>query len=82
MERYPNIGGHVIARAHFVNYLIKEGFKKDKTDNYDGLGVENVVFSCSTTHAFNMILSTIMRDEDVVIMTGPNYDFSQLTPKE
>ena len=81
LYQYPNIGGHVIARAHFVNYLIKEGFKKDKTENYDGLGVENVVFSCSTTHAFNMILSTIMKDEDVVIVTGPNYGLFAVDPE-
>lgn len=81
LYQYPNIGGHVIARAHFVNYLIREGFEKNKTDNYDGLGVDNVVFSCSTTHAFNMILSTIMKDEDVVIVTGPNYGLFAVDPE-
>ena len=81
LYQYPNIGGHVIARAHFVNYLIREGFQKDKTDNYDGLGVENVVFACSTTHAFNMILSTIMRDEDVILITGPNYGLFAVAPE-
>ena len=30
--RYPSIEGHVVARTHFVNYLIREGFsdKKEK----------------------------------------------------
>lgn len=81
LYQYPNIGGHVVARAHFVNYLIKEGFQKEKSQNYDGLGVDNVVFSCSTTHAFNMILSTIMKDEDVILVTGPNYGLFAVDPE-
>lgn len=79
--RYPSIEGHIKARAHFVNYLIREGFKKDKDKSYDGLGIENVIFACSTTHAYNMILSSILRDEDVVIMTGPNYGLFAVDPE-
>lgn len=78
---YPSISGHVIARAHFVNYLIREGFQKDKDKNYDGLGVDNVVFTCSTTHAYEMILSTILRDEDVILVTGPNYGLFAINPE-
>ncbi len=79
--RYPSIEGHVKARGHFVNYLIKEGFKETKEEGYDGIGIENVIFSCSTTHAFNMILDTILKDEDVVIMTGPNYGLFAVDPE-
>lgn len=79
--RYPSIEGHVKARGHFVNYLIKEGFDEKKSEGYDGIGIENVIFACSTTHAFNMILETILRDEDVVIMTGPNYGLFAVDPE-
>lgn len=79
--RYPSIAGHVIARSHFVNYLIKEGFQKEKCKGYDGLGIENVVFSCSTTHGFNMILNTILREEDVILVTGPNYGLFAVDPE-
>lgn len=78
---YPSISGHVVARAHFVNYLIREGFKKEAEVNYDGIGVDNVVFTCSTTHAYEMILSTILRDEDVVLVTGPNYGLFAINPE-
>ena len=79
--RYPSIEGHVKARGHFVNYLIREGFQEKKSKGYDGIGIENVIFACSTTHAFTMILDTILREEDVVIMTGPNYGLFAVEPE-
>lgn len=79
--RYPSIEGHVIARSHFVNYLLREGFQRNSQPGYDGLGIENIIFSCSTTHAFNMILNTILRDEDVILMTGPNYGLFAVEPE-
>lgn len=78
---YPAISGDAIPRTHFVNYLIREGFKKDKEDNYDGIGIDNVVFTCSTTHAYWLIINTIMRDEDVILVTGPNYGLFAITPE-
>lgn len=81
LYQYPNIPGHIVARSHFLNYLFREGFQREKEDGYDGLGVDNVVFSCSTTHAFSMILNTIMHDEDVVLMTGPNYGLFAVDPE-
>lgn len=78
---YPALTGEPSQRAYFVNYLIREGFKKDKEENYDGIGVDNVVFTCSTTHAYGLIMSTIMRDEDVILVTGPNYGLFAITPE-
>lgn len=77
---YPAISGDTKLRAHFVNYLIREGFKKSK-ENYDGIGIDNIVFTCSTTHAYGLIMSTIMRNEDVIIVTGPNYGLFAITPE-
>ena len=79
--RYPSIAGHVTARSHFVNYLIREGFKKEKEPGYDGIGIDNVVFCCSTTHGYNMVLDTILREEDVVLVTGPNYGLFAAMPE-
>ncbi|MGM9835113.1 MAG: aminotransferase class I/II-fold pyridoxal phosphate-dependent enzyme [Bacilli bacterium] len=70
---YPSTVGSTYRRQNIVSYLKREGFKIDKTDSYDGLGVENIVFTCSTTHAYSLILNTIAHDEDVVLLTGPNY---------
>jgi len=78
---YPAISGDAKPRAHFVNYLVREGFKKDKDENYDGIGIDNVVFTCSTTHAYGLILSTILRDEDVILVTGPNYGLFAINPE-
>lgn len=73
LYRYPSVTDRSLGCQNVINYLIREGFKAEKSENYDGLGVENIVFAYSTTHAYGMIIKTICRPEDVVIMTGPNY---------
>ncbi len=70
---YPTNIGERKCRQMVVNYLGREGFKIEKAKNYDGLGIDNIAFSYSTTHAYNLVISTIARPEDVVIITGPNY---------
>ncbi len=66
----PSIIGETDYRAHVVDYLEKEGFKRNQKD---GLGVENIAFAYSTMHAYTLVLNTIARPEDVILMTGPNY---------
>ena len=75
LYRYPSVIGFSQARSHFVDYLIREGFDKDS------VGMENVVFTYSTTHAFDIILDLIMRKEDVVLVTGPNYGIFAVMPE-
>lgn len=70
---YPSSSGTLEGRQKFVDYLVREGFQLEPSDNYDGLGVDNVTFTCSTTHAYFLILNSICREEDVILMTGPNY---------
>lgn len=70
---YPATTGSIQAKQKIVSYLKREGFKIEPTPNYDGLGIENIAFTCSTTHAYSLILKTIAHDEDVVLITGPNY---------
>ena len=70
---YPATTGSVYAKQQVISYLEKEGFQLEPSENYDGLGVENIAFTCSTTHAYSLILKTIAHDEDVVLLTGPNY---------
>lgn len=78
---YPSTGGAMYARQRFLEYLDKEGFKLDKSDNYDGIGIDNIVFTSSTTHAYTLICNLIARDEDVILVTGPNYGFFALGPE-
>lgn len=77
---YPPTTGEAIPRQKFLEYLEKEGFSLDG-EGYDGLGVENVVFTCSTTEAYSMIIKLIARKEDVILITGPNYGFFALEPE-
>ncbi len=70
---YPTSVGEPKCRQMIVDYLVREGFKLEKSQNYDGIGIDNVTFTYSTTHAYNLIISAIARPEDVVIITAPNY---------
>lgn len=78
---YPATVGSFSARQKFVNYLYREGFPKMPQGTYDGLSVDNVVFTCSTTHAYTLILNLIARPEDVVLVTGPNYGLFAIEPE-
>lgn len=75
---YPRSAGGYYAQQSIVDYLIREGFSPEPANlknggHYDGIGVDNVVFACSTTHAYSLILSVIAEPGDIVLMTAPNY---------
>lgn len=75
---YPRSAGGFYAQQQVVDYLIREGFYPDKKDLengevYGGIGVNNIVFTCSTTHAYSMIIDAIAKPRDVILMTAPNY---------
>ncbi len=70
---YPTGIGNARNRKKIVEYLVREGFKLEKNDNYDGLGINNVAFTVSISQAYAMICNFIARPEDVIILTGPNY---------
>lgn len=78
---YPSTAGGMVSRQKFLDYLAKEGFNLEKDDNYDGMGIENIVFTTSTTQAYSMIIRLIARKEDVILVTGPNYGFFALEPE-
>ena len=78
---YPSTGGSMFARQRFLEYLNREGFQLDKEKDYDGMGIDNIVFTSSTTHAYTLICNLIARDEDVILVTGPNYGFFALGPE-
>ena len=78
---YPSTGGSMYARQRFLEYLSREGFQLNKEQDYDGMGIDNIVFTSSTTHAYTLICNLIARDEDVILVTGPNYGFFALGPE-
>lgn len=75
---YPRSAGGFYAQQKIVDYLIREGFRADKIElpdgeMYGGLGINNVVFACSTTHAYSLIMSAVAQPGDVILMSAPNY---------
>ena len=78
MYRYPYTEGADEMRKKLLDYVEKEGFINTSPYSYDdidekGLCVHNITFSVSTSVLLNQIISTIAKEGDVVLTTGPNY---------
>ena len=67
--KYPFISGDLRSRQRVLDYLAREGV--DITS--DKIGCENVIFACSTTHAYYLALKAVAEPDDVILMTAPNY---------
>lgn len=76
MSEYPLAAGDEDARKEIVGYLEKEGFRSPRKLNED-----NIIFTVSTTQAFNIIMKVIARPYDVILMTGPNYGLFTFVPE-
>ena len=76
LSEYPLAAGDEESREKILGYLEKEGFK-----SYDGLSKDNIIFTISSTQAFNIIIKIIARPYDVVLMTGPNYGLFTFIPE-
>ena len=76
MSEYPLAAGDEYSREEIVGYLEKEGFKNPR-----GLNKDNIIFTVSTTQAFNIVMKVIARPYDVILMIGPNYGLFTFTPE-
>lgn len=76
LSDYPMAAGDEEARKIILEYLKQEGFKSNS-----GLSKDNIIFTVSSTHAFNIISSIIARPHDVILMTGPNYGLFTFVPE-
>ena len=76
LSEYPMAAGDEESRKIVLEYLKQEGFKRKK-----GITENNIIFSVSSTHAFNIICSIIARPHDVILMTGPNYGLFTFVPE-
>lgn len=76
MSEYPMAAGDEESRKEIVKYLEKEGFKAQYQ-----LDEDNIIFTLSTTQAFNIIMKLIARPYDVILMTGPNYGLFTFVPE-
>lgn len=79
---YPSTIGSSLARQDLVDYLIREGFPNKDNEYCNAINVHNVAFADSTTQGFSMIIKTIARPHDVILMTAPNYGiFAEIAEK-
>ena len=76
LSDYPMAAGDEESREIILEYLKQEGFKSNS-----GLSKDNIIFTVSSTHAFNIISSIIARPHDVILMTGPNYGLFTFVPE-
>ena len=76
LSDYPMAAGDENSRKEIAKYLQKEGFKNNTevTEN-------NIIFTVSTTQAFNLLMRLIARPYDVILMTGPNYGLFTFVPE-
>ena len=65
--RYPRASGDSECRKIISQYLNKEEFIESNVSE------SNIIFTISTTHAFDMIMRILSHPNDVVIFPSPNY---------
>lgn len=76
LSEYPMAAGDEKSRKIIYEYLKHEGFKSDNEFDED-----NIIFTVSTTQAFNLLCEIICRPYDVILMTGPNYGLFTFVPE-
>lgn len=83
---YPLASGREEDRLKVIEYLSLLGIKndnpyKDSKIINNGLSIDNVIFSNSSTQAFTFILEAIIDVGDVILMTAPNYGLFLFNPE-
>ena len=76
LSEYPMAAGDERCREIITDYLKQEGFKRNGEITKD-----NIIFTVSTTQAFNIICDVICKPYDVILMTGPNYGLFTFIPE-
>lgn len=74
MYEYGAAAGDEYDREQIAKYLINEGFNSNLT-------YKNIIVTDSTTAAFSIIIKTIFKENDVVLMTAPNYGLFTFMPE-
>lgn len=74
LSQYPTTEGDYEIRSKIVGYLKQEKFSHKLTES-------NIAFSVSTTHAFNLLCTLILRPFDVVLFESPTYGLFTFSPE-
>ncbi len=77
LSDYPMAAGDEKSRKIIAEYLEKEGFQRDSSR----ITEDNIIFTVSSTQAFNIVMKIIARPYDVILMTGPNYGLFTFVPE-
>lgn len=78
-SEYPLASGEEVYKRNVEEYLKKEKFVEKGYSN--SISEDNVIFTTSTTQAFNYIIETVCKPNDVIIMTAPNYGLFSFVPE-
>lgn len=81
LYEYPLAAGDPIYKKSILEYLKNEGFYNYENNLAQPISNDNIIFTMSTTQAFDLIIKTICKPYDVVIMTGPNYGLFTYLPE-
>ena len=74
LSSYNHSSGYKIYKEKLVEHFKFIGLSKYIDDGEEkDLSVDNLIFTSSTSHAFSLILRTITRPHDVILITGPSY---------
>lgn len=79
-SEYPLASGESFYKKQVVDYLKNDGYVKK--ENFEKITEDNIIFTVSTTQAFNLIIKTICKPRDVIIMTGLIMDCFHLLLKD
>jgi len=84
--KYPYSEGDDRIREVLVNYLKQEGIVNNDPYNFNdindvGLTKYNLTFTIATSHAFQYIMDIITKENDVIIVPGPNYGLFAIRPE-
>lgn len=74
LNKYPNTIGSDFVKKSLVEYLTTLGLKRYKE--------ENIIITASTTHAYSLVLKTIMKPNDVIIIPVPTYGLFTYKPEK
>ena len=74
LYQYMGTSGSLIDKAIIKKYLKSIGYNNKLADN-------NIVFTYSTTHGYNLIFDALGQCGDAIIIPCPNYGFFDFTPE-
>jgi aspartate/methionine/tyrosine aminotransferase/ADP-ribose pyrophosphatase YjhB (NUDIX family) len=76
-SQYTLAAGDDYYKNIILEYLLDEGFKRDTDD----ITANNIIPTTSTTQAFNLLVQTIAKPNDVIITTSPSYGIFGFIPE-